>query len=142
MKNILVPIDGSDASLRALKTALEMTQQQNITYTLHVLNVQAPVISNNAARFFSAAVLQSYYQDEGQIALNKAKEVLNDSNSNYEMHIEVGQIAEVVKNYVTQKNCDHIVMGTRGLGAVPGLLLGSAATKILSSVEVPVTLIK
>ncbi|XOT98343.1 universal stress protein, partial [Alcaligenes pakistanensis] len=36
----------------------------------------------------------------------------------------------------------HIVMGTRGLSALPGLVLGSVTTKVLSLVNVPVTLIK
>ena len=38
--------------------------------------------------------------------------------------------------------CDAIVMGTRGLGTVQTLLLGSTALKVLHLVDVPVTLIK
>jgi nucleotide-binding universal stress UspA family protein len=36
----------------------------------------------------------------------------------------------------------HIVMGTRGLGGVRGLLLGSVATQLLHLTDVPVTLVK
>jgi nucleotide-binding universal stress UspA family protein len=44
-------------------------------------------------------------------------------------------------------NCDQVIMGTRGLGssgiaAISGLLLGSIATKVLHLVDVPVTLVK
>jgi nucleotide-binding universal stress UspA family protein len=35
-----------------------------------------------------------------------------------------------------------VVMGTRGLGSVHSMVLGSVATKVLHQVEVPVTLVK
>lgn len=142
MKNILVPVDGSDAALRALKAAVQFAQQQSHECIVHVLNVQAPVITNNAARFFAPEVLQSYYQDEGNVALEKSNTYLATVDVPSETYVEVGHVAEIAKKYVEQKGCDHIVMGTRGLGAVPGLLLGSVATKILHSLDVPVTLIK
>lgn len=142
MKNILVPVDGSDASLRALQAAINMIQQQNQNSVLHVLNVQAPVISHNAARFFSADVLKNYYEEEGQTALEKAHTLLKNSDIKYHTHVQIGHIADEVKNYLTEHGCDHIVMGTRGLSAMPGLLLGSVATKILHTVDVPITLIK
>jgi nucleotide-binding universal stress UspA family protein len=47
-------------------------------------------------------------------------------------------IAEVGR----QENCDAIVMGTRGMGAVSGLVLGSVATKVIHLADVPVTLVK
>lgn len=142
MQNILVPVDGSQASLRALQAAIHMAQQQNNMGAVHVLNVQTPMVSNNAARFFSADVLQSYYQDEGSEALAAAQELLASSGLKNTTEVRVGRVADVVQDYVTEHNCDHIVMGTRGLGAVPGLLLGSAATKVLHITNVPVTLIK
>lgn len=142
MKNILVPVDGSEASLRALQTAINMMQLQNTSGIVHVLNVQTPMVSNNAARFFSAEVLQNFYQDEGAESLTAAQDLLIKSGLAYKAEVRVGRVADVVQAYVTENNCDHIVMGTRGLGAVPGLLLGSAATKILHITHVPVTLIK
>jgi nucleotide-binding universal stress UspA family protein len=35
-----------------------------------------------------------------------------------------------------------VVMGTRGLGAVTGMLLGSVATKVIHLSDVPVLLVK
>jgi nucleotide-binding universal stress UspA family protein len=37
---------------------------------------------------------------------------------------------------------NHIVISTRGLGAVAGLVLGSVAMKVLQLAEIPVTLVK
>lgn len=142
MQNILVPIDGSDAALRALKEAIKMAQQQKETCTLHVLNVQPPIVSNNAARFFTADVLKAYYDDAGKEALSNAKKLLGTLDIPHQIHIEVGPVIDIITEHVDKFNCDHLVMGTRGLGAVPGLLLGSVATKVLNAVDIPVTLIK
>ena len=54
----------------------------------------------------------------------------------------VGDAAETITTYADQKKCDAIFMGTRGLGRVAGLLLGSVATKVLHLTKVPVTLTK
>lgn len=142
MQNILVPIDGSEPALRALKVAVKMAQKQSEDYKLHLLNVQPPLVSNNAARFFTADVLKSYYDETGEEALNDAKSYLATLDISYQAYVEVGPVVEIVKKYVAQKKCDHIVMGTRGLGAMPGLLLGSVTTKVLNAVDIPVTLVK
>jgi nucleotide-binding universal stress UspA family protein len=41
-----------------------------------------------------------------------------------------------------EQRVDGIVMGTRGLGPVKGLVLGSVANKVIHLAEVPVTLVK
>lgn len=142
MQNILVPIDGSEPALRALKVAVQMAQKQSVDATLHLLNVQLPVLSNKSARFFTADVLKSYYDEAGEEALNSAKKYLSTIDIPYQTYIEVGSVADIVKKHVLDQKCDHIVMGTRGLGAMPGLLLGSVTTKVLNSVDIPVTLVK
>lgn len=142
MKNILVPVDGSESALRALKVAIKMAEKRNEDYTIHVLNVQPPLVSNNAARFFTADVLTSYYEDVGKEALSDAKDYLATLDINFKVHIEVGSVVDIVEKYVSEQNCDHIVMGTRGLSAIPGLLLGSVTTKVLNVVDIPVTLVK
>lgn len=142
MKTILVPMDGSTSSFRALQAALAMAKHQANPATIHILNVQPPLITNNAARFFSADTLKEYYDAEGKVALAQALELMKDEKIDHQVHIEVGNITDIVNAYVTNHAIDHIVMGTRGLSAIPGLLLGSVTTKILHSVSIPVTLIK
>ena len=142
MRNILVPTDGSKPALRALELAVNMAETQSESCTIHILNVQSPIISNNVSRFFSAEVLNSYYNDEGKAVLEQLEPVLNQIKIQYSTYIKVGAIDEVVKQFIAEHHCDHLIMGTRGLSPVPGLLLGSAATKIIHAVDIPVTLVK
>ena len=55
---------------------------------------------------------------------------------------EGGQIAETIVRIAREEQVDQIIMGTRGLSAIRGLLLGSVSTQVLHLADVPVTLIK
>lgn len=142
MKSILVPVDGSDSSVRAVKLAMQEMQEHKETTSLFLLTVQAPILSGNVTRFFSTEAIQDYYDDEGRNALRPAKALLDDSGVAYTEHVSVGPIASTIADFVTANNCDHIIMGTRGLGSVSSLMLGSVTTKVLTLVDVPVTLVK
>lgn len=85
--------------------------------------------------------MRSFHRNEGEKALKGARAVLNQEKLAYECHIAVGAPAEAIVAYSKQKGCAGIVIGTRGLSALPGLLLGSGATRVLHMAEVPVTLI-
>lgn len=54
----------------------------------------------------------------------------------------IGPVAETIARIALEQNCDGIVMGTRGLGAVAGALLGSVASQVVHLSDVPVTLVK
>lgn len=141
MRTILVPVDGSDSSLRAVKAAIKAAAEFGGA-TLHLLTVQPPIISGNVKRFFSADAIKEYYQDEGKNALLPAKALLDEAGVAYTEEIAVGPIAPTIADHAKKIDCDLIIMGTRGLGAVSGFVLGSVTTKVLSLVDMPVALIK
>jgi nucleotide-binding universal stress UspA family protein len=55
---------------------------------------------------------------------------------------EMGAPAPTIDQITRDEKVDHVIMGTRGLGSIRGLLVGSVATQVLHLVEVPVTLVK
>lgn len=141
MKAILVPVDGSDSSTRAMKFAIEIAKGHD-DVVLHLLTVQAPIISGNVKRFISTEAIDSYYQEEGQKALIPTKLLRDEADISCEETIEVGPPARTIAEFAKKHHCDLIVMGTRGLGAVASLVLGSITTKVLHLVDIPVTLVK
>ncbi len=141
MKTILIPVDGSDASVRAAKAAVAAAAEMGGA-KLHLITVHPPIISGNVKRFFSAEALNDYYQDEGRNALLPAKTALDEAGVSYEESIEVGPVAQTIADFAKKHQCDHIFMGTRGLGTVTGLVLGSVTIKVLSLVNIPVTLVR
>lgn len=141
MRTILIPVDGSESSNRAVKAAIKAAHEFGGA-TLHLLTVHAPIVSGNVKRFFSIEALDDYYQDEGRNALLPAKAILDEAGVSYSEKIAVGPVAITIADYAKKNECDLIIMGTRGLGSVTGLVLGSVATKVLSLVDIPVALVK
>jgi nucleotide-binding universal stress UspA family protein len=60
----------------------------------------------------------------------------------YATRSERGLIAATIDRVAREEQVTHIVMGTRGLGGVRGLLLGSVATQFLHLTNLPLTLVK
>jgi nucleotide-binding universal stress UspA family protein len=140
MKRILVPCDGSNPSLAAVRFALELASLQPGS-RIHLLNVQPPV-SGAAATFLGKAPIRHYHEEEGNKALAPAKALVEASAVPFEHHIAAGDPGETIAAYAEQNNIDHIAMGTRGLGTLPGLLLGSVANAVLRLTKQPVTLLR
>jgi nucleotide-binding universal stress UspA family protein len=140
MTTILVPVDGSDSSINALNTAIRWAKKSN--WTLHILTVQAPLLLGNPALYVAAETIDQYYHEAGTETLNLVKPVLDNSGVTYYTAIKTGPVAQEIAAYAEDNKIDQIIMGTRGLGSMTGLLLGSITTKVLTLVHVPITLIK
>lgn len=141
MKRILIPVDGSDAALRAVKVAIETVLGRTERPDVLLVTVQAAILSGNVTRFFTAEMIESYYQEEGEKALLNAAKMLSEAGIDYQKKVLVGHIAQAITQYVEDENCDHIFMGTRGLGAITGVVLGSVTHKVLAMSKIPVTLV-
>ena len=142
MKKILLPVDGSDNSLRAVQVAIDQARNASEPVQIHLLNVQLPIISGDVKMFVSPEQIKAYYHDEGIKALASARAALDAAGVTYVFHIGLGQVAETVAAYAKEQGCNQIIMGVRGLGSLTGLLFGSVATKVAHLVDVPVTLVK
>lgn len=141
MSTILLPVDGSENSVRAVQRAIEISKEAGGAKLL-LVTAFPPIVSGNVKRFFSPEDIQAYYQEEGQKALAPAKAVLDKEGIAYESEVLVGPVAQSIADYAKKNQVDTIVMGTRGLGTVTGMLLGSVTTKVLSLVDIPVLLVK
>ena len=139
---LLVPVDGSEAALRVVEFSLRMIRGSREPATLHLLNVQPPIVSGGVRMFFKQEEIEAYYQDSGQAALRVARERLDQDGVTYVPRVSIGPIGETIAAYAKEQRCSHIIMGSRGLGAVSGMVLGSVATKVIHLTDVPVTLVK
>jgi nucleotide-binding universal stress UspA family protein len=108
---------------------------------IHLVNVQHP-LPGDVTRFIARNDVQDFHVEEGRKALEQARERLNTAGVEHEFHIGVGEPSATVAEYARQHSADLVVLGTRGLGAVAGTLLGSSATKIVRDCPVPVMLVR
>jgi nucleotide-binding universal stress UspA family protein len=142
MPNLLLAIDGSDNADRVTEHVIKQMSAYKEPVRVHLLNVQPPLAGVNVKLFISREDLDAYYRDEGRAALKNACEKLDACGINYTVHIGVGNPAEVIVQYAEDRQCEQIVMGTRGLGTVANLVLGSVAHKVIHLTRMPVLLIK
>jgi nucleotide-binding universal stress UspA family protein len=146
MPCVLIPVDGSDNSMRAVDAACrQIAYGQPVT--VHLLNVQPPINSRIVKNNLSQDLIDKFYQELGNTALESAQARLREANIAYTSHVEVGDVAQTIARHVRDLYCDQVIMGTRGLGsggvgAISSLLMGSIATKVLHLVDVPVTFVK
>jgi nucleotide-binding universal stress UspA family protein len=141
MAKVLVPVDGSVNALHAVDLVIKSISEGR-SLEVHLLNVQPQILSGQVRMYVSKDVVDEYYRDEATTALKPAQDKLDQAGIPYVMSHQVGNIPEVIARYVKSTGCEMVVMGTRGLGSMQSLVLGSVATKVLHLVDVPVTLVK
>jgi len=142
MTTLLIPVDGSDYSLKAVDYAVYRARESKTPIEVHLLNVQMALASVNVKLFVSAESLESYYRDEGHRALEAPLARAESAGLNVTSHIGVGDPAKIIIDYVADKKADEIVMGSHGRGALAGAFVGSVAQKVVHLAPVPVVLIK
>ena len=140
---ILIPVDGSPASLRALDLAVQRLvrgSEGDSLVLLHVQNlgsVDPAGVSAAIPDFLSNAASQASAQ-----ALHDAIVKCEGSHIAFKSIARAGPVAVTIAQVAREESVGQIVMGTRGLGGFQGLLLGSVATQVIHLAEVPITLIK
>lgn len=141
MKRILIPVDGSQPAIHAVQAMLTARAYDPVE-RVDLLSVQIPLKSGKIGRGLSQAEIDAYYQDEGRAALEEAGRLLSQAGVPFEARVEVGAAADTIARIADETGADEIYMGSRGLGSVSSLFMGSVATRVLHLTELPVTLVK
>lgn len=141
---ILLAVDGSKNSLDAVNSLIRHVDWYREPPTVHLTYVHLPVpkVGGIAGGGPSKTTLANYYREEGEQALAKARKLLDKAGIPHEDAILVGPIAETIVKHADNEKCELICMGTRGLGGVANLVMGSVATKVLHNASIPVLLVK
>jgi len=139
--NVLVPVDGSSCSLRALARAIE-----NATLTrcvVHLVNIQPAYDEYGMVpAYLSRAKFREVTRARADAALAPRLARLKHAGVQHAAHRADGDIASSIIRVARRLRCGSIVMGTRGMSAIRGLLLGSVANEVIHLARIPVTLVK
>lgn len=142
MTRALVPVDGSDNSLSAVRHAIKLIQDHELL-EIHLLNVQ-PALRGDVTAFVPKDVVHDFHIEKAQKAIQPACRLLDEAGIPYTKHIYVGHAADVIADCARELHCDEVIMGTRGLGTVTQVLLGSVSHEAIHQMDprIPVTLVK
>lgn len=142
MFKVLLPVDGSPASLRAVDHVITLTQRVGDKVEILLVNVQPPVDSWEVKRFLPEAEVQAMQESKGGDALAEARRRFDAANFPYTPTVLLGAVAETLVAHAREQNCDGIIMGTRGESTLRELLVGSVAHDVIRLADRPVTLVK
>ena len=137
LRRILVPIDGTDYSWRALEYACELAG-----YTRGSLVVMT-VVSGRRLQPVMEVDGDCLRAQLGDELLEAAYMMLSGKNVDCTYILENdSDIAESILRCVDEQRCEAIVLGSRGMGALEGLFRSSVSQAVIEKATVPVTIIK
>jgi nucleotide-binding universal stress UspA family protein len=138
-KNILLAVDGSEHALHAAKMAANLVRAMNSEQLRIVVSFEPipPYLGEPTLQHAIDARL-----GEAQKILQKAVDAVGEIPA--EIHTEMieGSAAEAIINVATTRKNDVIVIGSRGLGRLAGLVLGSTSQKVVSHAPCPVLIVR
>jgi nucleotide-binding universal stress UspA family protein len=110
MVKILVPVDGSADALAAVRHAAFLFREGSVSEVV-LFNVQPALEDGRASAFHSLAHLREYERRQGETALARACEILDDSGVQYSTLIGLGGTASSIASAEESLECDGIVLG-------------------------------
>jgi len=137
MKSILVPVDGSRHSIKALQFAAARKKYDGSK--IHILFIQR---DPPPSRYAPISLVEKWQDQQRKKALSNGRVLKLKSKTGARVHVMYGEPAPAILKFARDKAISEIVMGTRGMSAMKGLLMGSVASKVAQLASVPVTLVK
>lgn len=146
-KKILVPVDGSEHAFKTLDLACDLAKKYDASlYILHV--VQERMIPESVRDFAEAEHMEEpprwvYEQVLGKQILGQSEERAKSKGVKpVRATIHEGNPSKVIVDAANAEGVDAIVMGSRGLSDLQGLVMGSVAHKVAQLADCTVITVK
>ena len=141
--NILLAIDGSPTSDRALQEALRLAADQGAR--LRLVHVVENAQVWNIEAFVDTSTLQQALRQAGELILARARSACNAAGIEVEcvLHESLGErVAKSIVDEARNWPADLVVIGTHGRGGIDHLLFGSVAEHVIRATPVPLLLVR
>jgi nucleotide-binding universal stress UspA family protein len=139
---MLIAIDGSKNSVRALKYAIKLADRLDEPSELVLVNAHDDIALRSASHFAGKDAVKSYLDDLSNEQLAEAVALVQKSGVTHEVRMVRGQVAQAIVKAATDRKCELIVLGSKGRSTIRDLMVGSVAQRVIALADVPVTLVK
>ena len=136
-KKILVPLDGSKNSFRALARAIDLAKQTQASITC-LLVIQTYRTEMGLVKTVTGEIMSRNYKKIMKIAKNKCE----INKVNFSESLIYGQEGSEITSFAQKNDYDIIVMGSRGRGLFKETLFGSTSNHVVHSSKIPALIIK
>ena len=141
MRKILIPVDGSQLCLDAVRHGLDLVAH-GLRAEFVLANVQEPPSLYEIITVRDPDILEDVSASAGAHMLEQARALCDSAGVAYECDIASGDPAHTLIDLVERHGCDSLIMGAGSRGGLAGSLLGSVSQEIAHACPVPVTLVK
>lgn len=138
---LLLPVDGSDVSLEAVRVAIRLAND-GLNTSVVLANVQEAATLYELVVAHDPAVIEQVSAAAGAHTLKAAEALLTLAGIAYETEVASGDPAHTIVDILERYGCDMVVMGASGMSPLRGALLGSVSNEVLHSANVPVMIVK
>ncbi|MDO9166510.1 MAG: universal stress protein [Rhodoferax sp.] len=142
MLKILIAVDGSEHANRAIEAVAKMARSALDLEAILLCVSPEPIFYGD----YTAATIQKIEEDQktqqGTILTKATEHARSLALKLGEPARAYGVIANEIVRIAKERQVDQIAMGTRGMGAVGTMLLGSVAQRVIHQSTVPVLLVK
>lgn len=135
---LLVPVDGSEHSRKAAEYARGIARTQGSTVVLMHCFGHIPMIVGGSHR----EQLLGQLNEEGQQLLAPFRDMFADAEFQVEELVVEGNPADAICGTAVQKGADLIIIGSRGLSDIEGVLLGSVSHTVVNRATSPVLVVR
>ncbi len=140
LSKILVPVDGSQNSLRALDHAIYLAKKIDAHITAMNVIENPPTVYVESQKLLND--LLAKFRAESAKILDNCKQIAEKSDVKIETIIAEGDAASSIVGYAHKEGFDTIIIGMRGLGRFKEMVLGSISNKVLHHAKCPVMIVK
>jgi len=144
MHKILVAVDGSEHSERAVRYLIALIQDGGLlggSVEVHLVNVQ-PLLPTRIAHDMGENEVDRYYGDKSAEDSQNAGVLLKQEGIAFTLHTLQGAAASQIVGCSHSLVCDSSILGSHGTGFLAGIFLGSVAAKVIQLSDIPITLVK
>jgi nucleotide-binding universal stress UspA family protein len=141
MIKILLPTDGSDRSLDAVRHAIHLVAC-GLKARFVVANVQSPANLYEMVVAHDPNVIQKVSDAAGHDLMRPALKLLHTAGIQAEQEVASGDPANMLLEILENHGCEALIVSARGRSDSEDLSPGSVAQELLDNCTVPVTLVK
>jgi len=138
LKKLLVPVDGSDYSMRAAKYAAELAKLTNGEIVLMHCHKSFPVVLGEPN--FQNAI--NKIMEKSNELVEPYRKLFQETGTSFIERILERPAAKAICEVAKLEKLDMIVIGSRGRNKLEGLLLGSCTQRVLHMASCPVLVIR
>ncbi len=150
ISRILVPTDGSEPARRAVDFSASVADSREVAevFALYVAYVPRPLPAGPTTLYqMSLDSLLPEEKEEAQMIVDLAAARIRALVSNPEIVVTPMVVvhdspARAILEFAEQNDIDIIVMGSRGLGEIAGIFLGSVSHRVIHGAKCPVLIVK